>query len=117
VSARGILDVSLVSGDLELDEAHGDVSASTVSGDQHVRSIRQGQIKLQSVSGDVEVGVAPGTRVFIDASTTSGDVSSELDVNPAPGGSAPSGGEAKLRLKSISGDISIVRGAQPAEVA
>ena len=114
--ARAALDASLVSGDLELDEAHTDLSASTVSGDQSVRSIRDGQIRLQSVSGDIEVGVAPGTRVFIDASATSGDVSSELDVTPAPGSSTP-GGEAKLRLKSISGDISIVRGAQPAEVA
>lgn len=115
-TARAGLDVSLVSGDLELDEAHTDLSVSSVSGDQNVHSILEGQIKLQSVSGDVEVGVAPGTRVFIDASSTSGDVGSELDVSPAPG-SASSGREAKLRLKTISGDISIVRGAQPAGVA
>ena len=114
--ARSSLEVGLVSGDLELGEAHTDVSAGTVSGDQNVRSIRDGQIRLQSVSGDIEVGVAPGTRVFIDASATSGDGSSELDVTQAPASTTP-GGEAKLRLKSISGDIQIVRGAQPAEVA
>jgi DUF4097 and DUF4098 domain-containing protein YvlB len=116
--ARAALEATTVSGDLEIDEAHTDFTGSTVSGDQNVRSVRDGQIRLQSVSGDLEVGVAPGTRVFIDASATSGDVSSELDVTQAPtstGGA--SGGEAKLRLKSVSGDIQIVRGAQPAEVA
>jgi hypothetical protein len=115
-TARAGLDVSLVSGDLELDEVHSDLTANSVSGDQNVRSIREGQIRLQSVSGDIEVGVAPGTRVFIDASATSGDVNSDLDVSPAPTGSKE-GREAKLRLKSVSGDISIVRGAHPAEVA
>jgi Putative adhesin len=115
--ARSELSVTLVSGDFEVGEAHTDLSANTVSGDQHVRSIRGGEIRLQSVSGDIQVGVAPGTRVFIDASATSGDVSSALDVTDAPVGSSAAGGEAKLRLKSVSGDISIVRGARPAEVA
>jgi hypothetical protein len=114
--ARAGLDVTMVSGDLAVDEAHTDISAGTVSGDQSVRSVREGQIRLQSVSGDIEVGVAPGTRVFIDASTTSGDVGSELDVTQAPAGGA-AGREAKLRLKSISGDISIVRGAVPVDAS
>lgn len=115
--ARSALSVTLVSGDLEVGEAHSDLSANSVSGDQEVRSIRAGQITLQSVSGDIEVGVAPGTRVFIDASATSGDVSSELDVTQAPGERTTDGGEAKLRLKSVSGDISVVRGARPVEVS
>jgi len=121
--ARSELSATLVSGDFELDEAHTGLMASTVSGDQQVRSIREGQIRLQSVSGDIQVGVAPGTRVFIDASATSGDVSSALDVTEAPppsGPTSPSGpgsGEARLRLKSVSGDIAIVRGPKLAEVA
>lgn len=115
--ARSELSVSLVSGDLEVDEAHTDLATNTVSGDQQVRSIRDGQINLQSVSGDIQVGVAPGTRVFIDASATSGDVSSALDVTDAPPVSSPVGGsEAKLRLKSVSGDIAIVRGPRPVAV-
>jgi DUF4097 and DUF4098 domain-containing protein YvlB len=115
--ARSALEVRLVSGDLQVGEAQADLSANSVSGDQQIRSIRTGEIHLHSVSGDLQVGVAPGTRVFIDASSTSGDVGSALDVTQAPGEARANGGEAKLRLKSISGDISIVRGAQPAEVA
>lgn len=116
-TARSRLSVSLVSGDLEVGEARTDLSANSVSGDQAVRSICEGQIRLQSVSGDIEVGVAPGTRVFIDASATSGDVSSELDVTPAPSGSGQPDREAKLRLKSVSGDLAVVRGATPVEVS
>ena len=113
--ARSECSVNLVSGDFEIDEAGTDLSANSVSGDQQVRSIREGEIKLQSVSGDIQVGVAPGTRVFIDASSTSGDVHSALDVTDAPPATG-AGSEAKLRLKSVSGDISIGRG-RPAEVA
>ncbi|MGI9111346.1 MAG: DUF4097 family beta strand repeat-containing protein [Gaiellaceae bacterium] len=113
--ARSALSINLVSGDLEVDEAHADLSANTVSGDQQMRSIRAGEIALHSVSGDIQVGVAPGTRVFIDASSTSGDVHSALDVTDAPTSSG-AGKEAKLRLKSISGDIAIARG-RPAEVS
>jgi DUF4097 and DUF4098 domain-containing protein YvlB len=116
--ARSGLEVRLVSGDLEVGEAHADLSVNSVSGDQQIRSVRAGEIHLRSVSGDLHVGVAPGTRVFIDASSTSGDVGSALDVTQAPGETrAEGGGEAKLRLKSVSGDISIVRGQLPAEVA
>ena len=57
--------------------------------------MRQGQIKLQSVSGDVRVGIRPGTRLHIDANSTSGDVSSDLDVKDTPS-DTPSGSEARL---------------------
>ena len=49
-----------------------------------IDAIREGQIKLQSVSGDVRLGVRPGTRLQIDANSTSGDISSEFDVRDRP---------------------------------
>jgi len=106
-SAHGELAANTVSGDLELGEAHRDVVAQTVSGDQRLRSIRAGEIKLKSVSGDVAVGVLQGTRVFIDASSTSGDVHSELEVGDAP--VEGDGSEANLRVKTVSGDIAVTR--------
>ena len=45
------------------------MEAKTVSGDQRVDAVRQGRIKLQSVSGDVRLGVRPGTRLRIDATS------------------------------------------------
>ena len=62
------------------------------------------------MSGDVRLGVRPGTRLHIDANSTSGDISSEFDVKDSPS-EQPSGLEARLQLKTVSGDIEIVRAA------
>lgn len=106
-AARGELTTTTVSGDVELGEAHRSLTVQSVSGDQRIRSIRSGDIQLKSVSGDVVVGVRMGTRLFIDAGSTSGDVRSELDVGDLP--SDGDGTEASLRVKTVSGDIAVTR--------
>jgi hypothetical protein len=109
-TVTGPVTATLVSGDFTIDDAQTDLSAKTVSGDQRIDAIRQGKITLQAVSGDVRIGVRPGTRLHIDANSVSGDVSSELDVKDAPS-EAPSGSEAQLQVKTVSGDIEITRAA------
>jgi putative adhesin len=109
-TVAGPVSATLVSGDFAIEDAHTDLAAKTVSGDQRIGAIREGQIKLQSVSGDVRVGVRPGTRLHIDANSVSGDVGSELDVKDAPS-DTPSGSEARLQAKTVSGDIEITRAA------
>jgi hypothetical protein len=109
-SVSGAASATLVSGDIEIEEAHGDLSAKTVSGDIRVGAVQQGVVKLQSVSGDVRVAVRPGTRLRIDANSTSGHVSSELDVQDTPS-ETPSTREAQLEVKTVSGDIEIARAA------
>lgn len=103
---RGDLTANTVSGDLDLGQVDDHVTAQSVSGDQRVRSLRAGEASLTSVSGDVDVGVLAGTRLFIDASSTSGDVSSELNVTDEPTGD---GEAARLRVKTVSGDIALTR--------
>lgn len=110
-TARGPVTAKLVSGDFALEDGQSDVEAKTVSGDQRVDAIRHGRIKLQSISGDVRVGVRPGTRLRIDATSTSGDISSEFDVKESPSGE-PTGAEATLEIKTVSGDVGIVRAAE-----
>lgn len=109
-AVRGALKVTLVSGDLNVGEADSDVETKTVSGDQRVEAVRQGRIKLESLSGDVRLGVRPGTRLRIDAASVSGDISSEFDVHDQPS-DAPSGHEASLQVKTVSGDVELVRAA------
>lgn len=104
---RGELAANTVSGDLELGHVDDDVTVQSVSGDQRLRALRAGDAKLTSVSGDVEVGVLAGTRLFIDASSTSGDVRSELEVGDEP--KRGDGPEARLRVKTVSGDIALTR--------
>jgi DUF4097 and DUF4098 domain-containing protein YvlB len=97
-----------VSGDLQLRDAGGSVNVNTVSGDQWVDNAGNGPVSSQSVSGDIRVGVRPGLRVWIDAASRSGDVTSELDVGDAP---AAEGAVAELRIQTLSGDVAIVRSA------
>jgi DUF4097 and DUF4098 domain-containing protein YvlB len=100
------LSLNLASGDAVVGEAKGPLSIATVSGDQEVGSVETGQIKLQSVSGDVRVGVRPGLKVWIDATSVSGSMISEL----AMGGDTVGEGDAQveLRARTVSGDVRVV---------
>jgi DUF4097 and DUF4098 domain-containing protein YvlB len=97
---------NLVSGDLHVSETEGAVTVSSVSGDQWIGSIAAGEVRLQSVSGDVRVGVVPGLRLWIDATSVSGDMSSELEAADGPAADGP---VVELRAKTVSGDVQIVR--------
>jgi DUF4097 and DUF4098 domain-containing protein YvlB len=95
------------SGDVEVAEAKTSLSIQTASGDQEVGSIESGEISLQSASGDIQVAVAPGATLWIDAKSMSGDTTSELELEgeaPAEGGAA-----VELRAASMSGDIHVRR--------
>jgi DUF4097 and DUF4098 domain-containing protein YvlB len=105
-SVDGDLVATLVSGDLNVVWANGSVSVQSVSGDVHIGAIASGEVRLQAVSGDIHVGVRPGLRLFIDATSVSGDMTSELDSAEGP----PAEGElVELRAKTVSGDVQIVR--------
>ena len=108
--AHGTLTANLVSGDFELGEAFDDISIATVSGDQEIAALRGGEhAKVQSVSGDVRIGVAPGLQLWIDGSSVSGSMRSELDLEDAP--AAEEGPVVELRARTVSGDVQIVRAA------
>jgi Putative adhesin len=107
--ALGPLSVNLVSGDLELREAHAGLTSATVSGDQEIEAVHGGDVRLQSVSGDVRVGVRPGLKLWIDATSVSGDMRSELETADSP---PPDDAQVvELRARTVSGDVQIVRAA------
>src|SRR2546425_681329 len=56
----GDLRVQTVSGDVNAQSVGGSVASKTVSGDLRVESVREGNVTAQSVSGDIELGVAAG---------------------------------------------------------
>ncbi len=104
-----------VSGDLLLRDAASSVTTNSVSGDQRIEAVREGTLAAHSVSGDVRVGIRRGSRVWIDAGSRSGDVTSELEVRearPETGGPL-----VELRIQTLSGDVDIVRAAAPAASA
>jgi len=101
----GRVDATLTSGELRIDRCVGDVSVRSTSGSTRIGHCDGSEISVRSISGDVRMGLPSGIRVEADISTVSGKASM-----PEP--AAPSAGErrsVRLKLKTVSGDIRIVR--------
>ncbi len=79
----------------------------SVSGDVRVGSLREGAVTVQSVSGDVELGIAPGSNLDVDATSASGELSSEVPLADAP--SEDGGPTLVVRSRSVSGDFRVFR--------
>jgi hypothetical protein len=92
------------------------VRAETASGHIEVGSLRQGQARLRTASGDVEVGVAAGTGVWLDLDTASGKSVTDLTMR---GDTPPGDGAAtlELRVRTASGDILVRRAMAEPRVA
>jgi hypothetical protein len=105
-SADGGVEVRTASGDVEVGSAAGDVSIATASGDVGVRHLSGGSAQVKTVSGDVALGVAPGLRVWLDLSTVSGRMESELDGDDSAG-EGPA--QLSIAVRSVSGDQRIRR--------
>lgn len=106
-SVAGDARVDSASGDVELGETGGGVTVRTASGDQQLRSAAKGRVDLTSASGDIRVGIKRGSRLWVDARSMSGDVTSELEVgDEVPGEEGPL---VELKVTAMSGDVEVVR--------
>src|SRR5689334_11590246 len=105
----GGLDVRTVSGHVAAEAVDGSVSVKSVSANVRVGSLRQGQVDVQSVSGDVDLGVASGTSVDVDAGSASGALISEVPLSDAPGGEP--GPTVVIRSNTVSGGFHLFRAA------
>ncbi|MGH2597445.1 MAG: DUF4097 family beta strand repeat-containing protein, partial [Actinomycetota bacterium] len=123
-SASGDANVRSVTGDVVARSASGDFSVgsvggsldvTTVSGDVSVASMQTGRGSVKAVSGDVEIGVARGTRVYLDLHSTSGETVSELDMSDGSAGDGPA--DLELQVGTVSGDVRIHRAADAASMS
>jgi hypothetical protein len=106
----GDLSVQTVSGDARVRGTAGSVDAKSVSGDIRIEALTAGETRFSSVSGDIEIGIAPGSMLDVDAGSTSGDLASEVPLATEP----PTGEDAAapmviLRGRTVSGDIRVFR--------
>jgi hypothetical protein len=105
--AGGEVTVQSASGDVSVGQAEASVRAKTASGDLRVESVRRGEARLTTASGDVEVGVPAGTSIWLDVSTAGGRTRS--DLQQLAGGPANGKADLNLHVSTASGDINLRR--------
>jgi DUF4097 and DUF4098 domain-containing protein YvlB len=105
-TVTGRLNANSASGDVRADTVADDLSAGTASGDVRIGRCDGSDINVKSVSGDIHIGLPTGIRVEPDISSLSG--STRL---PAPSKQPHDGPRraVRLRLRTVSGDITIER--------
>ncbi len=108
----GSVQVNTASGDIKIAESGGDVHSKSASGDLQIGAAHSGTISANSTSGDVSVGVVPDTGVWLDLNSKSGSISSELDTSGDP----PDTHELSIQVRTVSGDIDILRAKQRAAI-
>jgi hypothetical protein len=106
-SAGSGLQFRSASGDISVGDVAGDVSVNTASGDVSIDRVGEGAVQVKTVSGDSEVGVTPGLRVWLDLSSVSGRMDSQLDGDDGGAGDGPA--QLSVTLRSVSGDQHIRR--------
>jgi putative adhesin len=99
--------VRSASGDIEIGRLDGTGTIVIGSGDIELRDVGPGRLNVRAISGDVDVAVRQGLGVWLDVSSTSGDVESSLEAAERDaGGEDP---ELDLTVSTVAGDVQIRR--------
>ncbi len=106
----GDLGVSTASGDLRVESALSNLKFQSASGDLEVGSFGGESLNCQTQSGDARISIPPSRTLEVDLNTLTGDIHNELEAGE--GGEESGGGNgatSRLRVKTISGDITLAR--------
>ncbi|MGH3090499.1 MAG: DUF4097 family beta strand repeat-containing protein [Rubrobacteraceae bacterium] len=105
---KGNLGANTASGDLRVESAFSDLGFRSASGDLEVGSYGGESLECNTQTGNVKIALPPGRTLEVDMNTLTGDIRNELgeaEGESEKGDSAT----ARLRVKTLSGDITLGR--------
>jgi DUF4097 and DUF4098 domain-containing protein YvlB len=114
-TSSGDVAVGEVTGDLRLNTAYGDitvdralatVAAKTAYGSVRIGEVVRGAVLLTTGWGDMDIGIADGTAAWLDVTSASGSVRSELEASDGPESADET---VEVRARTGYGDIVIRR--------
>lgn len=104
----GLVELNTASGACAVTAAAGPLSARTASGTIAVNRYDGADLQVRSISGDVRIGFPTGRTLDVDLSSLSGRVHNRFDLDDgAGGGTGDATGHARVRVRTVSGDITI----------
>jgi hypothetical protein len=101
--ASGDVDLSSGSASFDIDRAEGSVTAVTGTGAIRIGRLTHGHAELANHSGNIEVGIGPGTAARVDADSKRGSVHNSVETPAA------SGDPVTVHARTRHGDITIRR--------
>ncbi len=104
VGAAAEVTAETASGDVSIGQVSSGITVRTASGDVQIEAASGRRAEIKAASGDISVGVAPGIGVYLELSSLSGTVSSELEPGEETGGA-----DMTLSCRTISGDVRVGR--------
>ena len=110
--SEGAVSAQTASGDVNIGRLEAGCQVQTASGDQEVDRLVAGIARMETVSGDLTVGVARSTLVAVDAESMTGDLQSEIELGseePPDQFGNETGPRAELRAMTVSGDLLVRR--------
>jgi len=101
--AAGDITTTSASGEIQIGSADASVSARTATGRVRISSVARGQANVTTASGDIDVAVARGTGVYLDLSSATGRVSSDLEPSLQHNGA-----DLHLTCRTVTGALRVV---------
>ena len=92
------IEASTVSGKIQMEETRGHVKVRSVSGNVELATDGSGGLAIQTVSGNVRIGVPEGSKPNANL----------MSLASRPKSECPEGNDFELKVKSMSGKIEVV---------
>ncbi|RPF24845.1 DUF4097 family beta strand repeat-containing protein [Streptomyces sp. TLI_185] len=80
----GDIQVKAANGNITVERSRGSVTAKTANGNVRVGDASNGDLRLETSNGELEVGIHPGNSAWLDVNAKSGTVQNLMEITDRP---------------------------------